>query len=238
MSTESNIIDDPLGEQLAYYCARASEYDEWWFRLGRYDRGEAANVQWFSEGAEAAAALDAFNPTGDVLEFAGGTGIWSEKLEAHATSLTVLDGSPEMLELNAARVPSTKVTRIAADIFEWEPKEQYDAVFFGFWLSHVPPEKFAYFWALVRKCLKPGGRFFFVDSRHASSSMAADHKLPDKDSTTHIRRLNDGRTFQIYKVFYESTELAARLQQLGWTTDIRQTDNYFLYGSGSLAQTN
>ncbi len=238
MSTESKVINDPLGEQLAYYCARASEYDEWWFRLGRYDRGEAANVQWFSEGAEVAAALEAFEASGDVLEFAGGTGIWSEKLEVTATSLTVLDGSPEMLELNAARVPSPKVARIAADIFEWEPKEQYDAVFFGFWLSHVPPEKFDYFWDLVRKCLKPGGRFFFVDSRHASSSMAADHKLPDKDSTTHIRRLNDGRTFQIYKVFYESTELAARLQQLGWTTDIRQTDNYFLYGSGSLAQTN
>jgi ubiquinone/menaquinone biosynthesis C-methylase UbiE len=235
MSDTHATTTDPLGEQLAYYCARASEYDEWWFRLGRYDRGEANNAQWFTEGAEAAAALEAFKPGGDVLEFAGGTGIWSEKLEETATSLTVLDGSPEMLELNAARVQSGKVTRIAADIFEWEPKQQYDAVFFGFWLSHVPPEKFDYFWNLVRKCLKPGGRFFFVDSRHASSSMAADHKLPEKGSTTHIRRLNDGRTFQIYKVFYDPTELAARLQQLGWTTDISQTPNYFIYGSGSLS---
>ena len=28
-----------LGEQVEYYRARAEEYDEWFFRQGRYDRG-------------------------------------------------------------------------------------------------------------------------------------------------------------------------------------------------------
>ena len=28
-----------LDEQMAYYRARADEYDEWFFREGRYDRG-------------------------------------------------------------------------------------------------------------------------------------------------------------------------------------------------------
>src|SRR6266511_3494592 len=28
---------------------------------------------------------------------------------------------------------------IRADIFEWVPDRRYDVVFFGFWLSHVPP---------------------------------------------------------------------------------------------------
>ena len=28
-----------LSDQIAYYRARAGEYDEWWFRTGRYDRG-------------------------------------------------------------------------------------------------------------------------------------------------------------------------------------------------------
>jgi ubiquinone/menaquinone biosynthesis C-methylase UbiE len=227
---------DPLGEQLAYYCARAPEYDEWWFRLGRYDKGQEKNTEWFSEGAIVAEALHAFQPTGQVLELAGGTGIWSEQLLSHAGHLTVVDGSTEMLKLNAARLHSSSVTYVAANIFDWQPTDQYDAIFFGFWLSHVPPEKFDAFWELVRKSLKPGGRFFFIDSKLASSSMAANHQLPDKDSTTHIRRLNDGRTFQIYKVFYDVDELAARLKQKGWYVDLRQTQNYFIYGSGSLAQ--
>ena len=31
--------DDLLAEQRSYYRARAPEYDEWWQRQGRYDRG-------------------------------------------------------------------------------------------------------------------------------------------------------------------------------------------------------
>lgn len=235
MSTATQ-THDPLGEQLAYYCARAAEYDEWWFRLGRYDKGEAKNTEWFLEGAEVSAALNAFKPAGQVLEFAGGTGIWSEQLLPHAAQLTVLDGSTEMLVLNQARLQNPEVIYLTEDIFDWTPSRQYDVIFFGFWLSHVPPEKFDTFWELVRQCLKPGGRFFFIDSKLASSSMAANHQLPEKDSTTHIRRLNDGRTFQIYKVFYELDALTARLQSLGWRVDLRQTQNYFIYGSGSLAQ--
>jgi hypothetical protein len=28
----------------------------------------------------------------------------------------------------------------------WRPDRRYDVVFFGFWLSHVPLERFAAFW--------------------------------------------------------------------------------------------
>ena len=38
-----------LDEQLVYYRERADEYDEWWERRGRYDRGLEANQRWFSE---------------------------------------------------------------------------------------------------------------------------------------------------------------------------------------------
>lgn len=236
MSHTATTTYDPLAEQLAYYCARASEYDEWWLRLGRYDRGTEHTSQWFMEGAEVAAALDAFNPAGDVLELAGGTGIWSENLLIHADSLTVVDGSQEMLLLNAARLQSPKASHIQADLFDWQPTRRYDAVFFGFWLSHVPPERFDAFWQLVARCLKPGGRFFFLDSRREGTSTAKDHQLPAQESTTHLRRLNDGREFHVIKVFHQPDELAARLRQSGWQTEIHHTQNYFIYGSGTLSQ--
>ncbi|HWB12935.1 MAG TPA: hypothetical protein VG826_27165 [Pirellulales bacterium] len=38
--------DDLLHEQLAYYRARAAEYDQWFLRQGRYDRGEEHRIQW------------------------------------------------------------------------------------------------------------------------------------------------------------------------------------------------
>lgn len=36
-----------LAEQIAYYGARASEYDEWFLRQGRYDRGDENRRLWF-----------------------------------------------------------------------------------------------------------------------------------------------------------------------------------------------
>ena len=47
-----------LAEQIAYYRARATEYDEWFLRLGRYDRGEEQNRQWFAEVEQAREALE------------------------------------------------------------------------------------------------------------------------------------------------------------------------------------
>ena len=222
----------PLRQQLDYYRARAAEYDQWWLRQGRYDRGELLNAQWFADAAVVSSALSAFRPAGRVLELACGTGIWSGQLLPFASHLTALDGSPEMLAINTARLRSPLVRHIEADLFQWQPTEQFDTVFFGFWLSHVPPERFAEFWQLVRACLAPGGRVFFVDSRHEQTSTAVDHRLPEPEATVLRRRLNDGREFQIYKVFYDPADLTTRLSELGWHFDILQTDHYFIYGSG------
>ena len=147
-----------LREQLEYYRARAQEYDQWWLRQGRYDRGAALNAQWLADAGELTSALEAFRPAGHILELACGTGIWTERLLPFASQLTALDGSPEMLAINAARLRSPKVRYIEADIFDWRSDERFDTVFFGFWLSHVPPERFAAFWETVRGCLAPGGR--------------------------------------------------------------------------------
>ena len=38
--------EDLLAEQRSYYRARAPEYDEWWQRRGRFDRGEDELLDW------------------------------------------------------------------------------------------------------------------------------------------------------------------------------------------------
>ncbi len=224
--------DDLLSQQLAYYRARAGEYDQWWLRQGRYDRGPGLNARWFAEAGELESALEAFGPSGAILELAGGTGIWTEKLLPHAGRLDVLDGSPEVLAINRARVGSDKVRHIEADLFDWKPGERYDTLFFSFWLSHVPPERFEAFWQLAAACLAPGGRVFFIDSRRDPGSTAMDHRLPEVESVVSRRRLDDGREFDIYKVFHDAAELEEKLRALGWEFEIRETDRYFLHGAG------
>ena len=234
MKSESGVHDHALlSEQMEYYRARAQEYDEWFFRRGRYDRGHEVNERWFIEADQARRALDDFAPAGNVLELACGTGLWTQQLVRHASRITAVDASSEMISLNKARIDSPIVHYEQADIFEWRPSEKYDVVFFSFWLSHVPPERFEAFWSVFADALVPGGRVFFVDSRFDKTSTAKDHRLERPDATTATRRLNDGREFRIVKVFYSAQRLAQRLAALGWNFEIVETPNFFIYGAGN-----
>jgi SAM-dependent methyltransferase len=219
-----------LAEQIAYYRARAAEYDEWFLRQGRYDRGEAHRRLWFAEVAQVEAALGAARPRGRVLELACGTGLWTRHLVSRADEVLAVDASPEVLAINRERAASAKVRYQQADLFDWRPETSFDFVFFGFWLSHVPPERFESFWSLVGDALAPGGTVFFADNAAHPEVAAANHRLPEQGSYVMDRVLNDGRGFRVVKVFYDPAELEARLARLGWSGAVRGTGRYFIHG--------
>ena len=224
-----------LAEQARYYRERAGEYDDWWFRRGRYDRGADANARWFAEVADVQDALERFQPAGRVLELACGTGLWTRRLVAHADTVTAVDASPEAIELARARVDDPKVSYVQADLFAWEPEQTYDVCFFGFWLSHVPEAQFENFWAKVRRALGPEGRVFFVDSLPSDLASATDHRLPVEGKETMTRRLADGREFRIVKRFYEPHALRRWLADLGWDVQVLTTPEFFIYGQATTA---
>jgi SAM-dependent methyltransferase len=224
-------VQDLLAEQARYYRARAGEYDDWWLRRGRYDRGEDANARWFADAQAVAAALERFAPSGDIVELACGTGLWTERLAPHARSLTAIDASAEVIALARERVADPRVEYVEADLFAWEPQRTYDVCFFSFWLSHVPQERFAEFWAKVARALAPGGRVFYIDSLRSDLASAADHALPAPDEQVMLRRLADGREYRIVKSFYEPAALQRRLAELGWNASVESTPEFFLHGS-------
>jgi len=222
-----------LHQQIAYYRARASEYDEWFYRLKRYNNGEALNQLWFDEAAVLMQTVSSLNHVTDALELACGTGIWTRELLKLADHITALDASPEMLELNRAKLNAPNVTYQQADLFAWQPDRQYDLVFFSFWLSHVPPERLASFLATVNRAVRPGGQVFLIDSRFEQTSTAKDAPLRDDEHIYRTRKLNDGSKFTIVKVFYESDDLRAALNAAGFKANVQTTDHYFIYASGT-----
>jgi SAM-dependent methyltransferase len=148
-ATDGEEVGPLLDEQRAYDRALAADY---------LDQGLD-----LPGGDEVTDALDAFQPNGSVLELACGPGVWTGQLLRHASEVTAVDASPEMLAIAAARVGDERVRFIEADLSTGKPDRRYDVVFFGFWLSHVPAERFASFWSLVADCLEPEGRVFFAD---------------------------------------------------------------------------
>ena len=221
-----------IAEQVAYYRARAPEYDDWFFRRGDYDHGPDWNRRWREEVDVLRQALDAAQPSGRVLELACGTGLWTERLAPYAVGLTCVDASPEVIALNRARVDAKHVDYVCADLFAWEPAQRYDFVFFGFWLSHVPAGAFIPFWSMVARALAPGGRVFFADSRNhpAAREGGYDEWAPPVPPARSRRRLRDGREFEIVKIFHRPDELEAQLRALGWRAVVRGTRTFFLHG--------
>lgn len=229
------VSSQTLQKMKEYYRERAREYDEWFYRQGRYDRSAETNAHWFSEVDEVFAAFDACHLTGDALELAPGTGIWTERLVRTASTITAVDASPEMIEVNRVKVASSRVSYVQADLFTWQPERTYDAVVFCFWISHVPLERLDDFLRSVASALRPGGKVFFVDGRREPTSTASNHQLPTEDSQVMTRILNDGRAFEIVKNFYDPLDLSACCSRAGLRVDVRETGTYFLYGSGTRA---
>jgi SAM-dependent methyltransferase len=220
--------DEVLAGQRSYYAARAPEYDDWWFRRGRYDLGEEFNAGWHADVAEVEAAVEVFRPAGEVLELAAGTGLWTRHLARVASRVVAVDASSEMLEENRARVEGA-VEYVVADLFSWEPPAQFDVCFFGFWVSHVPEARFDDFWALVRGALRRDGRVFLVDS-YAGDTVHTG--VPDGGELEQ-RRVSDGREFTIVKRRWEPEALAARVAPLGFRLALAKSSHgHFLYGDG------
>ncbi len=229
--------DATLSEQRQYYRARAPEYDQWFLRQGRYDQGEELNGRWSDEVAQVQAALDAAGIVGNVLEMATGTGWWTERLAAMADHVTALDASPEALAIARERLRQAdladRVAFVPADLFAWQPQRTYDAIFFGFWITHVPDERLDGFLATVGAALRPGGTLFWVDSRREQTGTAPDQPLPEADNQIMTRRLNDGRTFQIVKRFRSAAAYEQAFAEHDIDLNVRETATYFQYGSGT-----
>jgi demethylmenaquinone methyltransferase/2-methoxy-6-polyprenyl-1,4-benzoquinol methylase len=220
-----------LEEMKRYYQACSSEYDEIIHCQGRHDQGPELNARWFAEWDEVFAQLHAFPLTGDVLELAAGTGIWTQQLLRSASTVTAVDASPEMLAINQAKVASPRVTYVLADLFNWQPERVYDALFFGFWLSHVPREQLDAFLRSCRTWLRPGGKIFFVDDT-GGLTLAPD--TPTRQGQIETRTLNDGRSFEIVKNYYEAADLVAGCRRAGFDITMRQTAATSLqYGFGA-----
>ncbi len=224
----------PLDAQLvAYYEARAAEYDDWYLRRGRYDRGTIDNMAWSAELDGATTWLDRLPWRGTIVELAAGTGWWSPLLVARG-DVWLYDAAEAPLDRARQRLVAHRLRAHLHIRDAWaEPDERAapaDGLFTGFWLSHVDRDRLPGFLGLVHRWLKPGGLYAFVDSRPDPASGAIDHSVPSGDRS--VRRLADGRTYTIPKVYYEPTELAEALSDAGFSEPrVSTTGRFFLLGS-------
>ena len=212
---------------VAYYEARAAEYDDWYLRRGRYARGPIHDAAWNAELDAAGRWLDALPIDGEIVELAAGTGWWSPLL-ASKGELWLYDATEAPLERARERLVAHGLLAHIHLRDAWaEPDRAVDALVLGFWLSHVERDRTGEFLALAKRWLKPGGTLAIIDSLPDPQSGAADN--PPVAGDRAVRRLDDGREFEIVKVHRDETELSAELRAAGFADPtVETTGRFFL----------
>ena len=219
-------------ELVRYYEARAAEYDDWYLRRGRYERGPVHDQAWAAELDAAGRWLDGIPLRGDIVELAAGTGWWSTLLASKGT-LSAYDAAGAPLDRARERLLAHGLRAHLHVRDAWaEPERAVDALFTGFWLSHVARDRLAEFLALARRWLRPGGRFAAIDSLPDPQSGATDTEWLGDD--VQRRRLADGRTFRVRKVLYAPGELETRLVDAGFRdVEVDTTGRFFVLATAS-----
>jgi SAM-dependent methyltransferase len=203
------IEQQTLREQVAYYRARAPEY-----RHIPPQTDHALSV--------ARQRLLEIGRVARVLELASGTGAWTQELTQLSDAVTAIDASPEMIAINKQRVADPRVVYQQADLFEWEPQDAYDLVFFAFWLSHVPEDRLHPFLHRVRRAVRPGGHLFIVDQCDDFPG-----EPPEREGQLQRRTLSDGRMFSIVKLYYHPALLARGLRPFGFDAEAERLGMFF-----------
>ncbi|HVU10867.1 MAG TPA: class I SAM-dependent methyltransferase [Phototrophicaceae bacterium] len=209
---------DILNEQLNYYRARAREYDESVQQTGRFAVPEEENPPTDpiidQEWMQIITALRRLPPGQDTLELACGTGIWTRELLAISSAVTAIDGAPEMLDVNREQLGSDpRIEYACFDLFTWQPGRQYDLVFFGFWLSHVPPDRLGDFLDKVTKATRIGGMVMLVDEPADGSRLSG----PSERGLYQTRQLYDGSRYRIVKVYHSPRLIQSELERRGFS---------------------
>jgi 2-polyprenyl-3-methyl-5-hydroxy-6-metoxy-1,4-benzoquinol methylase len=207
-------VSDARAEQIAYYRARAAEYDD--------EAYESKNDDWKSEMARLVSAFEAWPLDGasSVVELAAGTGQWTARLARRGARVTAIDASPEMLEINGRRLAAEGLDadHVVADLLAWTPGRVWDAAVACFWLSHVPDASLAPMLSAMAAAVRPGGSVFVAD------------KVEGRGHTARV--LRDGRSFTVVDRTRSQDVLVSAFAAAGFSVDVEQIGRRFVAITG------
>jgi len=165
-----------------------------------------------------------------VLELACGTGWWTTVIAQAAEQVTALDLNEEMLEIAGAKeLPPGKVEFVKASVYQIPDfGRRHDALFAGFWWSHVELKELDAFLKSVLKAVAPGALIAFLDNRYVEGSSTPVARQDAEGNSFQHRRLEDGSTREVLKNFPEESELIRRASRCGWGANVELLKHYWL----------
>lgn len=202
----------------AYYDERAAEYD------GIYSDGRIPNSSWdpqlFRTESRRLGEVVGEHCGGRILDIPCGTGYWMQFYREGCREVTLVDQSRRMLLRARSRAQALgvedRVHLVQADVLNLcLPDSRYDCALAGFILSHLEDSQIAHFLTLLRRSLKHTGSLLMLES--AWSDRRRRRRAKEGRVT---RMLEDGRTFDIYKRFFDRDDLDRLAERHRFTLEV------------------
>jgi ubiquinone/menaquinone biosynthesis C-methylase UbiE len=203
----------------AYYAKRAAEYERIYAKPERQaDLGRLRT------------SVTALLAGRSVLEVACGTGYWTEAIAPHAKAISAVDAADETLAIaRSKRYPAGKVEFTQGDAYALPDfGRRHDALFGGFWWSHVPLARLDAFLAGAARAVAPGAVVAFLDNRYVEGSSTPISRRDADGDTYQARKLDDGSTHEVLKNFPSERELIERASAHGMEAKVEWLDYYWL----------
>ncbi len=203
-----------------YYAARAREYERIYSKPERQ-----------ADLARITELLPPIFAGRRVLEIACGTGYWTQILAPVAKAIVAMDANRETLEVAAEKSwPEGRVEFKVADAYALSDNlGVFDAVFAGFWWSHIPVRERAGFFASLHRRLAPGAVVVLLDNLYvAGSSTPISHSDPE-GNTYQRRKLENGSEHMVLKNFPTEQALVADVAHCAHRASYRALDYYWIF---------
>ena len=146
--------------------------------------------------------------------------------------MTLVDQSESMLSICRQKAESSRIERscefFCVDVLRHGfPHGLYDCALVGFLLSHLTDEQTGAFFEALKAVLKPDGRFLVLDSIWSTERARRRQKRGRQQ-----RVLNDGRRFDIYKRYFDASDLEKMQSQYGLYLPVVHQGHVFIGGIG------
>lgn len=164
-----------------------------------------------------------------VLELACGTGYWTDVFAAQAAAVTALDFNDEMLAIARAKKNAGKVEFVRGSAYEIpDLGRSHDALFAGFWWSHVPLQGLDAFLEHAARSVAPGALIAFLDNRYVEGSSTPVSRRDAQGNGYQARKHSDGSVHEVMKNFPDESELIQRASRHGWGAHVDLFQYYWL----------
>jgi len=203
----------------AYYANRAAEYERIYAKPERQ-----------ADLAALRSRIPALLAGRSVLEVACGTGYWTEVIAPHVRSITAIDYVEETLAIaRSKKYPASRVEFVQGDAYALPDfGRRHDALFAGFWWSHVPLARLDSFLDSVDKVVAPGSIVAFLENRYVAGSSTPISRRDAEGNTYQARKLDNGTAHEVLKNFPTEPELIERASARGDEARVEWLEYYWL----------